>query len=230
MLAIIPARGGSKGLARKNIRLLKGKPLIAYSIEAALNAASITRVIVSTDSEEIKDVSEQYGAEIPFMRPAYLASDEAMVMDTYFFVIEELARQEGNMRNNFVALLPTAPLRRSMDIDEAVRIFKEKGADSVISVTESPLPPQWFLDIRPDGALRGYFPAADGVSNRQLHRKAYVPNGAIYVFNYDQLKKTRQYYHARTFPYIMPRERSVDIDSQIDLDWAELMLSQQGVS
>jgi len=226
MLAIIPARGGSKGLPGKNVRPLMGKPLIAYSIEAALEASSVTRVIVTTDSEEIASVARHYDAEVPFMRPSHLAQDDSMAMDTYFFVIEELASREAKSYDEFIALLPIAPLRSSEDIDNAVSIFRGAKADSVISVTEAPVPPQWFLRIKADGTLTGYFDEMDGVANRQVHDLAYVPNGAIYVFRYQLLKKSRQYYHPRTFPYVMPPERSVDIDTLLDFEWAEFLLSR----
>ena len=227
MLVIIPARGGSKGLPGKNIKLLRGKPLIAYSIEVALGAGCVSRVIVSTDSDEIGEVAKHYGGEVPFMRPSYLATDDSMAMDTYFFVIEELIKREEKMFNEFIVLAPTAPLRTTYDISKAVDIFQEKKADSVISVTEAPVPVQWHLKMEDTGVVKELLPDAIAVGNRQHCEQAFVPNGSIYIFRTEILRARRRYYTERTFPYIMPRERSVDIDEQLDFDLAEFFLSRR---
>lgn len=224
MLAIIPARGGSKGLPGKNIKVLDGKPLICHSIKAALNAESIDRVIVSTDDESIASVAKDYGAEVPFIRPNELATDDSMVMDTYLYVVDKIAVETGQAINEFVALLPTVPLRLSNDIDEAINIFNINNADSVISVTESPVPIEWHQKINPDGVLSNYLPKFNAVKNRQNFEQTYIPNGAVYVFRTEILRATRQYYTEKTYPYIMPRERSIDIDVLQDFEWAEYCL------
>jgi CMP-N,N'-diacetyllegionaminic acid synthase len=224
MLVIIPARGGSKGLPRKNIRPLAGVPLIGHTVRAALAAESVTRVIVSTDSEEIAEVCRGEGAEVPFLRPPELASDESMVMDSYLYTVDRLADEANQVIDVFAALLPTAPLRTSADIDAAAEIFRARQADSVISVTDAPVPPPWYRRIDEDGVVRDLFPGADAVSNRQRQESAYIPNGAIYIFRTEQLRKTRRYYTDRTYPYIMPRERSADIDDIMDFAWAEFLI------
>lgn len=126
MIAIIPARGGSKGLPGKNIKFLNGKPLIAYTIEAALKAKHVHRVIISTDDLEIADTAKKYGAEVPFMRPEYLATDDALAIDVYKYTLSRLSETEGTIITDFMVLQPTSPLRTATDIDKAITIFKEK--------------------------------------------------------------------------------------------------------
>ena len=130
MIALIPARGGSKGLPNKNIKLLNGKPLIAYSIEAALQAKEVTRVIVSTDYKDIEEVALQYGAEVPFLRPDFLATDNSLSSDMYKYTINRLEEEENIVIDSFVVLQPTSPLRTSIHIDEAIISFREKKSKS----------------------------------------------------------------------------------------------------
>jgi N-acylneuraminate cytidylyltransferase/CMP-N,N'-diacetyllegionaminic acid synthase len=221
MLAIIPARGGSKGLPGKNVRPLCGKPLIAYSVEAALNAKEVDRVIVSTDCPEIASVAKSFGAEIPFMRPSELAQDASLAIDTYIYTVDRLKKEENRSIDELVVLLPTCPLRTAEDIDRAIRLFREKKADSVISFYEAPHPVQWYKYVDENGVLRSVLPETGTLANRQSERKSYLPNGAIYVFRYSVLKEQRVYYTDRTYPYIMPANRSVDIDSIDDFNMAE---------
>lgn len=227
MLAIIPARGGSKGLPGKNTKLLNGVPLICHTIKAALSSKLITRLIVSTDSNEIASVAKKCGAEVPFLRPSNLASDNSMVMDTYLHLVDRLTEQSSKTIDEFVALLPTAPLRLSKDIDESIKIFNDNKADSVISVVESPVPIQWYKRILKDGRLQNYLPHFDAVKNRQEEEKTYIPNGAVYVFRTNILRSKRKYYTDKTYPYIMPIERSADIDNLLDFSWVENLLINQ---
>jgi len=226
VIAIIPARGGSKGVPGKNTKLLDGIPLICHTILAAIESKLISRVIVSTDDTEIATAAVEYGAEIPFMRPLGLAQDDSMVMDTYFYTVDRIANESSGVVESFVALLPTAPLRLPEDIDNAVSVFLRKKADSVVSVTEAPIPIQWYRKIGGAGVLSDYISGFDAVSNRQELEQAYVPNGAVYVFQTERLRETRQYYMDKTYPYIMPAERSVDIDETLDFDWAEFLIKQ----
>jgi N-acylneuraminate cytidylyltransferase/CMP-N,N'-diacetyllegionaminic acid synthase len=133
MIAIIPARGGSKGIPGKNIKLLGGKPLIVYTIEAALESRWISEVIVSTDSEEIARVAREYGAIVPFLRPAELARDDSQAIDSYIYTVEKLEKEYGYTIESFIVLLLTTPFRNGNDIDEAIEMFREKNSDSVIS-------------------------------------------------------------------------------------------------
>ena len=227
MLAIIPARGGSKGLHRKNIKLLNGLPLIYYSIKAALDSKLVNRVIVSTEDKEIANIAKDFGAEVPFMRPDSLASDKSMVIDTYFNVVDQISKQNSKPVESFLALLPTTPLRTSNDIDRAIKIFNHKKANSVISVNESSKPLYWHRRITKDGKLKSFLPKFDAVKNRQEFEKTYLPNGAIYVFLTEALRSTREYYSNKTYPYIMPIEKSIDIDNETDFEIAEYLLKKQ---
>ncbi len=223
MLALIPARGGSKGLPGKNIRPLAGKPLIAHTVQAALEAESVTRVICSTDSPEIAEVAARYGAEVPFLRPAELAQDDSLAIDNYIYTVDRL-NAEGAEVEEYVVLLPTAPLRTGADIDAAAKIFHDRKADAVISFYQPAHPVQWFRYIDDDGVLRSFLPEGDRLANRQDEKESYLPNGAIYIFRHSVLKGTRKYYTDRTYPYLMPAGRSVDIDGIDDFEYAEFLL------
>ena len=235
MLAIIPARGGSKGLKRKNIRLLNGKPLIYYTVKAALHAKHITQVIVSTDDEQIASYALEYGAKVPFMRPENLATDESYAIDAVIWTLGKLraplvAYQEMHnsdqewVYNEFAMLFPTSPLRTSEDIDNAIELFHEKQADSVISYTESPWPLSYFTGIMPDDSFLPNLFTTNKLLNRQDYPRAYYRNGAIFVFNYEKTVKQRIFSTEKSYAYIMPREKSVDIDSVQDLKYAEYLM------
>jgi N-acylneuraminate cytidylyltransferase/CMP-N,N'-diacetyllegionaminic acid synthase len=225
VLAIIPARSGSKGLPGKNIRPLAGKPLIVHTIAAALGASAITRTVCSTDSPEIATVAQKAGAEIPFLRPAELAQDNSLAIDNYIYTVDRL-NAEGASIDEYCVLLPTAPLRSAADIDEAARIFRDRQADSVISYYPAPHPVQWYRYLDDAGVLRSFFDDGSRLANRQDERASYLPNGAIYIFRHAILKATRQYYTDRTYPYLMPANRSVDIDTLDDFDHAEFLLKR----
>ncbi len=226
MLAIIPARGGSKGLPKKNIRSLAGKPLIAYTITAAKQAKHVDPVVVSTDDDEIALVAKKYGAEVPFLRPPELATDDAAAIDTFIYTIKRLREDFGQDHRECVVLQPTSPLRDARDIDNAIALFYEKQADSVISVSELTHPPHWAKKIDAHGILRDYFDAPVGSLNRQALEKAFMPNGAIYVFKSALLMGKYSYYSDKTYAYVMPRERSIDIDDQWDFEFAEFMMEK----
>jgi len=219
VVAIIPARGGSKGIPKKNIRLLGGKPLIAYSIEAALKSKFIDRVIVSTENEEIAKIAKKYGAEI-IKRPRELAADETPTIDVIFHVLEII---KGYYPKVIVVLQPTSPLRTTQDINSAVKLFLENDCESVVSVCEAEPSPYWSFKIE-----RGYLKPIFGENYLRMRRqklpKLYVPNGAIEISRPEILHKYRSFYCKETTPYVMPPERSIDIDSEIDLKLAELLM------
>lgn len=226
MLALIPARGGSKGLPGKNIKLLNGKPLIAWTIEAALSSARVDEVIISTDDSQIASVAQSYGGKVPFLRPSQLAQDNSLAIDNYIYTLDRLNKEMNIVADELVVLQPTSPLRLSEDIDAAIDIFYKKQADSVISVTELNHPVQWVQKIIEDGTLRNYTNEKTSEKNRQELCPAYIPNGAVFVLRHSLLKKKCTYYSEKTYPYIMPRERSVDIDSDLDFKLAELLVKE----
>lgn len=225
MIAIIPARGGSKGLPGKNIKPLNGKPLIAYTIECALKSKRISHVVVSTDSNEIAEIALKYGAEVPFLRPDYLATDEAKAIDNYIYTIHRLSETYNEDIDSIIVLQPTSPLRLTEDIDRAIMMFQEKQADSVISYTQEAHPIFWHKYIDEEGRLINIFDD-DTLANRQALHKTYYPNGAIYVFKKSIIERG-VYYTENTFAYIMPRNRSIDIDYIEDFQYAEFLLSQK---
>lgn len=224
MLAIIPARGGSKGLPRKNVKLLNGKPLIAYTIEAALLAKGVTRVIVSTDDEEIAKIAVQFGAEVPFMRPEYLASDNSRSIDVYINILEEIQKRENKFYEEFIVLQPTSPLRNSKDIDEAISIFKNQNADSVVSYCLEHHPLNWHKYITDEGKFIDIFD--NTLKNRQDEKPTYFPNGAVYIFKSNLIFKG-VYYTENSYAFIMERNRSIDIDTIDDFELVEWILKNK---
>lgn len=224
MIAIIPARGGSKGLPGKNILPLCGKPMIAYTIEAAKLSKYIDRVIVSTDDQNIADIALEYGAEVPFLRPEFLASDTAQAVDNYIYTIERLSKEWGISIEEFVVLQPTSPLRIAEDIDGAIELFLKNKADSVISYTSEAHPVHWHKYIDENKAFVDIFDTT--IANRQDLKTSYYPNGAVYVFRFSMIKE-RKYYTNKSYGYIMPRNRSVDIDYKDDFDYVEFLMSKR---
>ena len=205
----------------KNVRPLNGKPLIAYAIEEAIKAKHIDRVIISTDDDEIARIAVQYGAELPFMRPSELATDTAMAIDNYIYTVDRLEKESGTTIDAFVVLQPTSPLRIAEDIDGAVELFEKKNADSVISYTQESHPISWHKYLDEECHFIDILKA--NINNRQDNRVSYYPNGAVYVFRTSMIRE-RKYYTDRSYAYIMPRIRSVDIDFIEDFEYAEFLL------
>jgi N-acylneuraminate cytidylyltransferase/CMP-N,N'-diacetyllegionaminic acid synthase len=221
MVAIVPARGGSKGLPDKNIKDLCGKPMIAYTIEEALKSRHITEVIISTDCKNIEEIAKQYGAKSLFLRPEHLASDTAKAIDNYIYTVDRLNIEFGFTIKNFVVLQPTSPLRKVEDIDGAINLFLTKSADSVISYTEEQHPIEWHKYIDDEGKFENIFD--EKLENRQVIRKSYYPNGAVYVFAYKLIKQYK-YYSSNSYAYIMPRFRSIDVDTIEDFRLVEFLM------
>ena len=223
IIAIIPARSGSKGIPRKNIRLLAGKPLIGYSIEATLTS-KIDIVIVSTEDEEIAEISRKYGAEV-IDRPEELARNETPTIDVIFHVLEILKMK--NYKPDIVVLVqPTSPLRNAEDIGNAINLFLDSDCESVVSVCEVEHPPYWSFRID-GGFLKSLFDKRYLRMRRQDLEKVYIPNGAIYVSAPQTLYEYKSFYCNHIIPYIMPIERSVDIDNEVDFILAELLLRRE---
>jgi len=228
LIAIVPARGGSKGLPGKNIMMLNGKPLISYTIEAAIKSKNISEVIVSTDDLKIAEISKKYGASVPFIRPDYLSGDDASAIDVYLHALRYLIKERNEIINKFLVLLPTAPLRNKSHIDEAIMIFEREQAFSLVSVCEAETPPSWYYRLDENNRLfNAGFDHLKSLSNRQDSIKYYIPNGAIYILDYKGLKENRTYYSNNTIPYIMKQEDSIDIDNLNDFQFAEFLISQK---
>lgn len=222
MLAIIPARGGSKGLPGKNTLDFCGKPLIAHTIEQALSSKCFDEIIVSTDDKEIAAVSQKFGAEVPFLRPDKYATDKSPINDTLRYTLKRLKEDFDICSDAFALLQPTSPLRMVEDIQNAIALFKKNDADSVIGFTEQTKPLEWFKEIEDE--THRILGATDTATtkNRQEYNSVYYPNGAIYVIK-NQLLEIDNFYTEKTYAYLMPSERSVDIDTLLDFEYAEFL-------
>lgn len=227
ILAIIPARGGSKRIPRKNVLDLCGKPVIAYSIEAALNSGVVSRVIVSTDDEEIAQVARQWGAEAPFLRPAALAQDNIPGIAPVIHAVYWLGEQKGYRPEYVMLLQPTSPLRTAEDIRATVEIAQEKNADAVVSVCRTDHHPYWTKRITEDGCLVDFLPLDHASSQSKDLPVVHALNGAIYLVKRPVLLEQETFYTSNTYAYVMPEERSLDIDTPWQLYLAELVLKDE---
>lgn len=216
-LAVIPARGGSKGLPGKNIKDLCGKPLIAYTIETALNSKVFDKVIVSTDSLEIAKTAEKYGAEIPFLRPVELATDTADSMDVLIHAMNYL-KDIGEEFDYIVKLQPTSPLRTVEDIQKSIELLFEKGADSIISISECQHHPLWCNTLTSDLRMNNFIKEEIKNKNRQELPVYYQINGLIFLSSIEVLLKTREWYGKNSYAYISKSENAIDIDNMIDFN------------
>jgi N-acylneuraminate cytidylyltransferase/CMP-N,N'-diacetyllegionaminic acid synthase len=227
ILAIIPARGGSKGLPGKNLRHLAGRPLIAYAIDAALASSFKPRIVVSTDSEEIASAARELGAEVPFMRPAELAGDETPMFPVIRHALEWLARNEGYEPELVVLLQPTSPLRTAQHIDGAIRVALEPGSDSVVSLCEAEHSPYWMRVLDEDGLVKPFVESEGEYARRQDLPPVYRLNGAILVTR-PGVAKEGQLLGPKTRAFVMSREDSVDIDDETGFLLAEALLRLRG--
>ncbi len=227
-LALVTARGGSKGVPHKNTKFLGGKPLIAWTIEAAKKSSRLDRVIVSTDDKQIVEVSKEYGAEVPFIRPKELAQDDSPHIDVVIHAIGWVAKNEKWIPDFIMLLQPTSPFRSSEDIDAAINIGIEKDADTVISVSEVSEHPYFIRRITEMGNLVDFIDKPKGYLPRQILPKAYMENGAIYFAKTEVLRAQRKWYTSKTFPLIMPRERSLDINEKGDFLYGDFYLKSLG--
>ena len=234
IFGIITARGGSKGIPGKNIKELAGKPLIAYTIEAANTSGVFDRIILSTDDEKIADVAREYGCEVPFMRPAELAADTTPHISVLQHAVSWLKEHERYTPDAVMILQPTAPLRTATHIREAAVLFKKSGADSVVSVSEVPghFHPRWqfTIDDNDKMAIVTGEPFSQIVRRRQdLPHKTYARNGAIYCFKTELLYDPAgpNFYGNHVAAYVMKPEESVNIDTMADWKEAERILKEK---
>jgi CMP-N-acetylneuraminic acid synthetase len=227
LLYLIPARGGSKGIPKKNIAPVGGRPLIAWSIEAGQCARHGGRIVVSTDSEEIAAVARVCGAEVPFLRPAELARDEVPSLDSVLHALQWLESHEQYRPDYLVLLQPTSPLREAGDIDAAIELALARKADAVVSVSPVPCHPYWTKTIGQDGRLEDFMRLPTPVSRRQELPGVFGLNGAIYLIRPEVLVARRTWYPEPTYAYLMPPERSLDVDTPWDLRLADLIIRER---
>ena len=221
VLAFIPARGGSKGIPHKNIIDLNGYPLISYSITEALKSKYIDKVLVSTDDEKIASVAKEYGADVPFLRPERLASDKAKTIDAVLHAIDFL-HQNGEKFDTFVLLQPTQPLRTVEDIDSAIEKYMDNNCTPLVSVCLVDDHPLLIRTIK-EGRLESLLNQSS-TCRRQDMPQYYKVNGCIYINEIDQIDENTSF-NDNKLPFIMPKERSADIDDYSDLKMAEYYLN-----
>lgn len=222
ILALVPARGGSKGIKNKNIISVCKKPLIAYTLEAAQKSKYIDKIVVSTDSSRIAKVAMQYGGEVPFMRPAELAQDSTKSIDVMIHVLDSLVSRK-EFYDIVILLQPTQPLRTEEDIDGALELFMKRGKKSIVSVCEVEEHPLLTRKINGNGELISLLDEKSTV-RRQEMASYYRVNGCIYINQIKELNQNTSL-NDNKIPYIMPKERSVDIDEWKDIVMAEYYLS-----
>ena len=221
VLAIIVARGDSKGIPRKNIKSLAGKPLIGWSIEAAKKASCINRIIVSTEDAEIASVAHGLGADVPFIRPAELAADDTPGIAPVLHAIEKLPDYQW-----VLLLQPTSPLRLAEDIDGIWQLCQERGAPSAVSICEVVKHPYWMYQCNTAQRLEPFIKERPDVTRRQDLPPVYALNGALYLARTDWLLEQKGFIGPETLGYAMPPERSVDIDTPQDWRWVEFLIGQ----
>jgi CMP-N,N'-diacetyllegionaminic acid synthase len=218
--ALITARGGSKGIPRKNIKLLGGKPLIIWTIEAALGSTMLSDVVVSTDDPEIADIALRAGAQVPFMRPSELAQDQTPGIDPVLHALDQLPHYDS-----VLLLQPTSPLRTSADIDGCMNMIAEKKSLSVVSVSEADTHPYWIYRLNTDQTMARFVNAAP-IARRQDLPLAFALNGAMYFAQSNWLRRSRSLVAEETQAYVMSRENSVDLDTPLDWKYAEFLLKE----
>ena len=230
ILGLIPARGGSKGLPRKNIKPLLDKPLIAWTIEQALASKYLDRVVVSTDDEEIAEVSKKYGAEVPFIRPKELARDDSTTSDVILHALNWFEKK--GVKFDYLALLePTSPLRKKDDIDKCIGLLiNNEAAKSIVSVSKLESANPEFNVVVDKGS--GFIKKVDGTTEFKVLRRQDLPDiyffdGTIYISEINTFKIKRTFYHKFAMAYIIPRWKSLEIDELSDIICAEALLKSK---
>ncbi|MDH3346505.1 MAG: acylneuraminate cytidylyltransferase family protein [Desulfobulbaceae bacterium] len=226
ILGLIPARGGSKGLAGKNIRNLHGKPLIGWTIEAGKESGCFDTLMVSTDSEKIAEIGQKYGAEIPYLRHAKMSGDTTPIMDVIMHTLDWYGARAINF-DIIVLLQPTSPLRNAHDIKRALTLYTERDARAVVSVCRAEHHPFWMNTLPADGCMIDFLPEKALNTPRQQLPSYYRLNGALYMSDTVTMRNTNTFFGPKTYAYIMEAEHSVDIDDLLDFHRAELLMQER---
>ena len=224
MLAVIPARGGSKSIPLKNLAVVGGQPLIAWTIKAAREASPVDRIVVTTDSTEIAEVARQCGAEVPFLRPASLAADDTPGIEPILHAVNWLGDHKQYGPELVMTLQPTSPLRTAADIEAAVELVCETDADAVVSVSLVKHHPSWMKCLDKEGRMTDFLADQPPVHRRQDLSPVYALNGAVYLARREVLLEQKTWFTVPTVAYIMPPDRSLDVDGPWDLHLADLIL------
>jgi N-acylneuraminate cytidylyltransferase/CMP-N,N'-diacetyllegionaminic acid synthase len=225
ILGIIPARAGSKGLPHKNMKLFCGKPLISWTIEAALTSKYIDKVIVSTDSLEIAKIANQYGELAPFIRPAFLSTDTALSIDVIRHVCEYSKEQYAKEFDYISLLEPTSPLRETSDIDNAIFKLNTKNVSSIVGISETESQNPAFLVKKDTEDFISWYDTSQSIGiRRQEIDPIFYLEGSIYVSERDKLFEENSFYHDETIGYIMSKDKSLEIDDEFDFIMAEALM------
>lgn len=228
ILAIIPARGGSKRLPGKNIKSLHGKPLIQWAIESASGIKEVSRIVVSTDCPQIADVAEKSGAEVPFMRPEELASDTSSSTDVVKHALS-FYKAKGEHFDYILLLQPTSPIRNAVHTQEAIDMLIAKQADAIVSVCKCDHSPLWTNTLPDDQSMEGFVRSEFKNTRSQDLPDYYRLNGAIYITKTSNFfKENSLFLSSNIYAYVMDRESSIDIDDKLDFMLAETILSYKG--
>ncbi len=222
ILAVIPARGGSKGVPRKNIKEIAGKPLVAWTITEAKKSKYIDKLILSSEDIEIIEVAKKYGCEVPFVRPKELATDHTSGIEPVLHALNEL---EGF--DIVILLQPTSPLRTVTDIDNCIEKLIAEKANACISVVEADKSPYWMYSLSESGKMLPILGDDKLYTRRQDIPSVYVLNGAVYAANVQWLKAQKRFLTSETISYIMPKSRSYDIDTELDFLVCEELLKKE---
>lgn len=228
VLFVITARGGSKGVPRKNIKMLGGKPLIAYKIIAAKKCRCEKRIIVSTDDKEIAEISRKYGAEVPFIRPHELATDTASSIDVILHAMNWMI-QNSKEKYDYVCLLePSSPFASYKDLDEALKLIEENHADTLVGMKEVAVTTNFIHSLDKDGKLSAFYYAIKDLKSirRQDQIKEYTMNGCMYIAKWDYFMQNKLFHSINSMPYIMSEEKSIEIDTMLDYEIACKIVEQ----
>jgi len=223
VLAIISARGGSKGVQRKNIREVAGKPLIAWTIEEAKKSRYIDRLILSSEDPDIISVARSWGCEVPFVRPVVLAHDDTPGIEPVLHAIDLLQEHYDYI----VLLQPTSPLRQVADIDGCISACFKSGAPACVTVTEPEKSPYWMYYLDEFSSLKALLPQSELITRRQDLPKVYCLNGAVYIAKCGWLQEFKNFISDKTIAYIMSNENSKDIDTELDLLLCEMLIKNR---
>lgn len=227
ILAIIPARGGSKGLPGKNIKILNGKPLIAWTIESARQCPYLDEIFVSTDSKEIANVCEQFNQKVPFLRPESLAQDTSTSADVVLHVLDELEK-EGKFFDYFMLLEPTSPLRKKDDLKKAVELAVDNPEkDGVVSLGEVHTEHPMIVKKIVGNIIMPYIEDVKKITQRQQTDKAYFPYGVVYLVKVDTFKKKKIFYGENSLPYFIERWQNYEVDDIYDFLCIEALINQK---
>jgi CMP-N,N'-diacetyllegionaminic acid synthase len=223
VLGVIAARGGSKGLPGKNVADLAGKPLVAWSVAAAHGSRHLDRVILSSDDADIIAAAREAGCEVPFVRPENLSGDEARIEDALIHALDNVAENFDYL----VLLQATSPFRQAEDIDAAIACCARTGAPACVTVVDSGKSPYWMFQLGEDQRLAPVLPGGTKKHRQQLPR-SYAPTGAVYVAEVSWFREHMTFYAAETVGQVMPPERSIDVDTPLDLKLARALCSIDG--